>query len=95
MPKHVIEMLDDLLEDGTDEDTKVLGAAMKASLGMLIDCKESLRSVEIHVADKDLHTAKGLLVNGPVIKWFVFLSALTAGIITYMPDLIKWLAGLP
>lgn len=48
-----------------------------------------------HIEDKDLHTAKGLLVQGTVIAWFVFFMFLASTIVMYIPDGVAWLKALP
>ena len=82
MPQHTINLLEDLLKNGADEDTKVLGAGIKATLehvsdiqediGLAMDAVERLaKSVNDHIKNKECHTPKGLLVRGNVLAWFM------------------------
>ena len=48
-----------------------------------------------HIEDKDLHTAKGILVRTKVIGWFVFIAFLISTIVMYIPDAIVWMKSLP
>lgn len=94
MAQEIITLLDELLKNGTDSDTKVLGAAMKAMLGIQMGCKEDLAKIKTHMEDKSLHTPKGLLVRNDVLKWMVGLTILISAIVQYVPDFIKWIVGL-
>lgn len=81
MPQHTIGLLDELLENGADNDTKILGAGIKATLehvadiqediGLAMDAVEMLaKSVNDHVKNKEMHTPKGILVRSNVLAWF-------------------------
>lgn len=99
MPKHVINMLDDLLENGANQDLKVLGAGLKETLQML-DEDRRLRStmykaLDAHIKDAECHTPKGLLVRKDVIGWAVFIVVLITGIMQYVPELVAWLKAIP
>ena len=54
MPKHVLEMLDNLCENGADENIKVLGEGVKASLAILDELKPSIELCHKHILDKEL-----------------------------------------
>jgi len=96
MPQHVLNMLDELIDNGSDEDSKILAAGVKETLKILEeDVVPEIRSSIKHREDTDLHTPKGLLVRGQVIAWFVFFMFLIATLVMYIPDGVAWLKALP
>ena len=106
MPQHVFNMLNGLLQNGGNEETKVLGEGIKATLEIVADTQEdiglaldSINTVQDllnkHINNKDLHTPKGILVRGQVIAWFVLLMFIVSTIVMYIPDLIGWLKAIP
>lgn len=48
-----------------------------------------------HIEDKELHTAKGILVRTKVIGWFVILVFLISTIVMYIPEALVFLKSLP
>jgi len=52
-------------------------------------------SVVKHVEDEAIHTPKGLLVRSSVIGWAVFLMVLISTIVSYFPEAIDLIKGLP
>ena len=75
MPQNVINLLDGLLENGSDKDIKVLGEGIKATLEIVADMSAEMTGIcsvmNEHIKDKDQHTPKGILVRGNVIGWFI------------------------
>ena len=94
MPEKIKGMLDDLIDNGS-EDFGVLAAASKQTLIILGELTDSMEPVCKHIEDKELHTAKGILVRTKVIGWFVFIAFLISTIVMYIPDAIVWLKSLP
>ena len=92
MPKHALKMLEGLIENGSDNDIKVLAEGVKASLSILAEVQPVITN---HVNDKELHTPKGLLIRAKVITWAIFIMFLVATIVMYIPDGILWLKALP
>ena len=119
MPKHVMHLIDDMLENGSDPDIKVLGAGLKETLSMLdemgrynrtmyklIDDHVKDKSKHLsaeggcpamvhHITNKDLHTPKGILVRTKVIAWFVGIVIFISSIVSYAPELVSKIPGLP
>lgn len=100
MPQHTINLLEKLLENGGDEDTKVLGAGIKATLehvsdiqediGLAMDAVERLaKSMNDHVKNTECHTPKGIILRGPVITWAIFAMILISTIVAHAPELIS------
>ena len=48
-----------------------------------------------HIENKELHSAKGILVRTKVITWFVILAFLISTIVMYIPEAIVFLKSLP
>ncbi len=92
MPKHALKMLEGLIENGSNNDNKVLAEGVKASLSILAELQPVITT---HVNDKELHTPKGLLIRAKVIGWAVFIMFLVSTIVMYIPDGIAWLKTLP
>ncbi|MCK5601164.1 hypothetical protein KAR91_04790 [Candidatus Pacearchaeota archaeon] len=92
MPQHALNMLENLIENGSNDDSKVLAEGVKASLSILAELQPVITD---HVNDKDLHTPKGLLIRAKVIGWAVFIMFLVATIVMYIPDGILWIKNLP
>ena len=106
MPQHVLNMLDGLLKNGSDEDTKVLGEGVKATLEIVADTQEEVAGavddirkavllMKTHIDNKDCHTPKGILVRTKVIAWAVFIMFLISTIVMYIPEGISLLKSLP
>ena len=92
MPQHVLEMLDNLIENGTSNDTKVLAEGVKASLKILSeDVVPEIQASCAHRKDKDLHTPKGILVRTKVIAWCVIIMILISTIVMYIPQAVEYL----
>ncbi len=90
-----IKLLDESL-NGSDEidmnkALKALGEAAKANLQ--ISCNNNSK-ITTHVDDKDLHTAKGLLLKNDVIAWFLGLILLISAIVAHLPEVITYVIGL-
>ena len=94
MPEKIKGMLDDLIDNGS-EDFGALAAASKQTLIILGELSGQMESVCNHVKDKELHTAKGILVRTKVIAWFVFIAFLISTIVMYIPEAIVFLKSLP
>lgn len=80
MPQNIINILDDLLENGSTPEVKAQTAGIKATLEIVADTQEEVAgamgeirslvtSLNDHVKDKECHTPKGILVRGNVIGW--------------------------
>ena len=61
MPQHTINMLEELLANGGNEDNKILGAGIKATLEHVSDMQVDVAFVKSeliqHIADKESHVS--------------------------------------
>ena len=93
MPQHVFKMLDNLLDNGTDPETRALGEGIKVALEILSDVEKEVNSIsgklDKHIDDKTCHTPKGILVRNEVIFWWATLTILVSAIVAHAPELIK------
>jgi len=109
MPKHVKKMLNDLKNNGADDNIKAIGYALDCVLDILIeDREETLRyraerekkeleyngELKSHTMDTESHTPKGILLRPKVVAYLVLSIGIITGIIQYVPTLIKWLMAL-
>ena len=93
MPKHVLEMLDGLIENGSSQDTRVLAEGVKASLKILSeDVVPEIKACRDHVNDTEIHTPKGLLLRAKVVGWFIFAVVIISTIVAYLPEKIAMLS---
>ena len=92
MSKHALKALENLIENGSNDESKALAEGVKASLSILSEIQPVITD---HVKDKELHTPKGLLVRTKVIVWGVFIMFLVATLVMYVPDGVAWLKALP
>ena len=94
MPERVLSMLDNLIDNGTDHDTKVLAEGSKAILSILGEMQPVIDTCTKHVEDDSKHTPKGILVRTKVIGWALFIMIIVSTIVCYLPEKIAML-GLP
>ena len=92
MPERVLSMLDNLIENGSDHDTKVLAEGSKAILSILDEMKPAIDACNRHVDNKDLHTPKGILLRTKVIAWALFIMVIVSTIVAYLPEKVAMLA---
>ena len=93
MPKNVMHMLDNLIENGSDQDIKVLAEGQRAALNILIDTVvPEIKASCDHRKDKDLHTAKGILLRTKVIGWLLFIMIIVSTVVAYLPEKIAMLS---
>ena len=88
MPKHVLKMLDNLIDNGSDDDLKVIGEGVKASLEIL---SEMQPAIDDHIKDKELHTPKGILLRAKVVAWLLFIMVIVSTIVAYLPEKVAML----
>jgi hypothetical protein len=89
MPERVLKMLNNLIDNGSDDDLKVIGEGVKASLEILSEIQPAMNS---HINDKELHTPKGILVRTKVIGWLLFIMIIVSTIVAYLPEKIAMLS---
>ena len=62
MPQHTINMLEELLENGGNEENKILGAGIKATLEHVADMQEDVAFVKSelvqHIKNNEIHVTK-------------------------------------
>lgn len=90
----IIQEIDDhIAENNLEPLEKLMLRVAKHNYAKSIQIQEDVEVVadgfKKHCEDKDLHTAKGILVNSKVVFWFVTLVILIASIVTYLPELIS------
>ena len=81
MPQHIINLLDDLLQNGSSQEYKTLAAGQKATLEIIADVdarqemyygllEKQMTALQKHIDNQECHTPKGILVRGNVLAWF-------------------------
>jgi len=91
MPQHVMKMLDNLIENGSGKDTRILAEGVKASLNILVDVQSGVATCKEHTEDKDLHTPKGILLRKSVICWAIFIMIIVSTIVAHLPEKLAML----
>lgn len=86
---HAISSLNSSIKQEQDQEDNI-----KRQDDLLVEIKSIGTSLKKHMEDKELHTAKGILVNMGVIKWGIGLMIIISIAVQYIPDILKWIVGL-
>lgn len=100
MPQHIINLLDDLLQNGSSQEYKTLAAGQKATLEIIADVdarqemyygllEKQMTALQKHIDNQECHTPKGILLRGPVITWAIFAVVVISTIVAHAPELLS------